>query len=130
MRVAVIGGGVIGLSCARALALEGAGVVVVERGTAGGGCSAGNGGWICPSISVPLPSPALTVSSLLQLMRPDSPLHINPSTIPHLAPFLFQFHRHCTQRDFERGAQAMAGLAADAMDKRRVFVSNSIDRGC
>src|SRR5437763_1759249 len=54
MKIAVIGGGVIGLACAWELTRGGADVVVHESGTVGRGCSFGNAGWICPSIAAPL----------------------------------------------------------------------------
>ena len=57
MRVAVVGGGVVGLSCAFALRRGGAEVTVYERGRVGEGCSRGNTGWICPGLSAPLPAP-------------------------------------------------------------------------
>jgi glycine/D-amino acid oxidase-like deaminating enzyme len=48
VKVAVVGGGVVGLSCAFALRRGGAEVTVYERGRVGEGCSRGNTGWICP----------------------------------------------------------------------------------
>ncbi|MDH3225263.1 MAG: FAD-dependent oxidoreductase, partial [Gemmatimonadota bacterium] len=59
-RVAVVGGGVIGLSAAWHLSRRGAHPIVVDAGRTGGECSQGNAGWICPSISTPLPNPSLT----------------------------------------------------------------------
>jgi glycine/D-amino acid oxidase-like deaminating enzyme len=44
----IIGGGYTGLSAARALALRGAGVVVLERDTLGSGASGRNGGFVLP----------------------------------------------------------------------------------
>jgi len=72
-RVVVIGGGVIGLSCAYYLARRGAQVVVVERATPGAACSAGNLGWVTPSLSEPLPAPGLTWQSIRYMLKRDSP---------------------------------------------------------
>jgi gamma-glutamylputrescine oxidase len=47
----VIGAGVGGLSCARALAQRGAEVVVVERGTVAGGASGRNGGFLLAGLA-------------------------------------------------------------------------------
>ena len=47
-RALVIGGGVIGVCCAYALARRGIGVTVVERDEIGGGASSGNAGTISP----------------------------------------------------------------------------------
>ena len=57
MRVVVIGGGAIGLSCAYSLDRDGADVVVLERDRVGLGASRGNTGWLCPVLSAPLPAP-------------------------------------------------------------------------
>ena len=81
-RVVVIGAGAIGLCCAYALRKRGLDVVVLDRGAAGSGASHGNGGWICPSFSEPVPAPGITATSLRWLLQPDSPLYIRPRPDP------------------------------------------------
>ena len=110
MRVAVIGGGVIGLSCAYQLARRGASVTVIERDTPGAACSAGNLGWVVPSYSEPLPAPGLVWQSLGYMLRRDSPLHISPAFAFSSAGWLLKFWRHCNRRDFGRGLEAMGAL--------------------
>ena len=85
MRVAVIGGGVVGLLCAHQLQKRGADVVLLERDRIGDGCSAGNAGWVCPSISVPLPAPGLVLQSLRWMLSADSPIYIKPTAVPRMA---------------------------------------------
>lgn len=116
MRVVVIGGGVIGLMCAHHLVRRGALVTLLERAEVGAACSAGNAGWITPSISHPLPEPGLGLKSLRWLLRSNSPLYIKPTAIPRLAPFLWRFWRHCNRDDFERGAAALAALNRETME--------------
>ena len=53
-RVVIIGGGVIGASCAYYLARSGWAVTVADRGAFGMGCSHGNCGFVCPSHVLPL----------------------------------------------------------------------------
>jgi D-amino-acid dehydrogenase len=115
MKVAVVGGGVIGLFTAHYLEKSGAEVVVLDRGDVGGGCSKGNAGWICPSISFPLPAPELTLTSLRWLLRTDSPLYLKPAALPLLASWLISFRRYCNRREFERGTAALSVLAVDAL---------------
>jgi D-amino-acid dehydrogenase len=109
-RTIVVGAGVIGLACAYALRKRGRDVVVLDSGTPGGACSLGNAGWICPSISSPVPAPGLTRTSLKWMLRSDSPLYIAPRAVPSMARWLFRFWRHCNRRDFEAGLRATAEL--------------------
>ncbi len=55
--IAVIGGGIIGLACARELALAGARVVVFERGSGGTQASRAAAGMLAPLSDVRLPGP-------------------------------------------------------------------------
>ncbi len=115
MRVAIVGGGLIGMFAAYHLSKRGIEVVVLERHRTGAGCSAGNAGWITPSIAVPVPAPHLRTTSLRWLLLPDSPLYIKPSALPRLAPWLWKFWRHCNAESFEHGCRALAELGADTM---------------
>lgn len=116
MRVAIVGGGVIGLLTGHYLVRKGAAVTVIDRGRLGGGCSAGNAGWISPSISLPLPAPGLLSKSLRWMLRSDSPLYIKPSAALGMWPFLLRFWAHCNRAAFERGGRAMAALGAHTME--------------
>lgn len=116
MRVAIIGGGIIGLLTAHHLVKKGAAVTVIERGRLGGACSSGNAGWISPSIAFPLPAPGLVSRSLKWMLRSDSPLYIKPSAVLRMWPFLLRFWAHCNDTEFARGRRAMAALGADTME--------------
>ena len=105
----------IGLLAAHYLRKRGAEVTVLERGRPGAACSAGNAGWITPSIAVPLPAPGLLAESLRWMLRADSPLYIKPSAAPRMLGFLLRFWKHCNARDFNAGAMALSTLAADTM---------------
>ncbi len=114
-RVAVIGGGVIGLAAAYFLGRCGADVVVIDKGKVGAACSSGNLGWIVPSHAGPVPAPGLTLKSLRWLIRSDSPLYIKPAAIPSLFGWLWQFRGHCNARDHEAGFHAIAAFGQTAM---------------
>lgn len=115
-RIAVVGAGLIGLGCAYELVRRGHDVVVLDRGDPGAGCSAGNLGWIVPSLSAPLPTPGLTAKSLKWMLRPSSPLHIAPSALPEMAGFLWRFWRSCSAVDFAAGLAALAVLNARTIE--------------
>ncbi len=115
-RTVVVGGGVIGLACAYALRKQGEEVTVLDSAEPGAGCSRGNAGWIVPTLAEPLPTPGLTWTSMLWLMRRDSPLHIDPRAALGLAPWLWSFWRHCNAEDFQAGRRAWDIVANHVMD--------------
>ncbi len=115
MKVAVVGGGAVGLACAHSLARAGADVVVLERGRCGEGCSFGNTGWICPSLSAPLAAPRVMGRALLGMLRRDSPLLIAPRIDPTFLRWSWDFWRACAPERYR------AGLEATVAFNRRTF---------
>ncbi|KAF0815921.1 D-amino acid dehydrogenase [Bacillus sp. ZZV12-4809] len=107
----IIGGGIIGLACAFYLRKEGKEVVLIDKGDPGSECSSGNMGWVCPSLSDPVPAPGLIKSSLKWMVKRDSPLYIKPSIVPSLYPWLKQFWRFCSEESYQRGYTASLELS-------------------
>jgi len=114
--VVVIGGGLVGLSCAWFLAEAGVEVAVLERGRVGGGASRGNAGLVCPALADPLPAPGLVRHGLAGLLRPDSPLYVDPRALPRLAGFLARFARRATPRAYAAGVTALGQLGRIAFE--------------
>jgi D-amino-acid dehydrogenase len=115
LRIAVVGGGAVGLCCAWSLARRGADVVVYERDRVGSGCSLGNTGWICPGLSAPLPAPGVMGAALRGMLRPGSPVLIRPLFGPAFLRWSWQFWRACAPERYR------AGLAATVALSRRTF---------
>lgn len=114
--VVVVGGGIVGLSCAWFLLRAGANVVVLESGTrVGGGASRGNAGAICPSLAEPLAAPGAIREVLAELRNPDAALHVHPATMPRMAGFLARFSRAASEANYERGVTALAQLGSGVM---------------
>ncbi|MFI1735985.1 NAD(P)/FAD-dependent oxidoreductase [Streptomyces acidicola] len=107
----VVGGGVIGLACAHALGRAGLQVTVLERDRLGSGASRGNAGEVCPDIVEPLGSPGLAVKAVAGMLRPASPLWINPVPSVRLWGFLARLGLHSTTRHYTAGAASLAALA-------------------
>jgi D-amino-acid dehydrogenase len=113
--VVVVGGGAIGVTAAYELARRGARVTLVERGeTVAAGCSAGNGGLICPSHSLPLATPAALRQGARSLLRGDAPLVLRPR--PSTLPWLVRFALACRAERAERGLRALRALSLASLE--------------
>ena len=130
MRVGIVGGGVIGLCTAYYLKKLGADSVIIESSTLGSGCSLGNAGWVFPSKSTPLAAPGLTWKSLKWMLRRDSPLHIKPSALPMLAPWLMRFRSYCNHADQKRGIAALAALNEVTMERYDELAADGVQFEC
>ncbi len=108
--IAVVGGGVIGLSVAYYLSRAGADVILYERADLGQGCTWGSAGWISPSESAPVVGPEAISQVLRSVGRPSAPLYIRPTLDPGLYRWLLQALRYCTPDAAARGLRAVAEL--------------------
>lgn len=108
--VLVVGGGVIGLSCALALARGGRSVTVLERATPGAGASHGNCGTITPSHALPLAQPGVIAQGLRWMLQADAPLRIAPTLDPQRLAWLARFASNCSHAQVLRTAPAKAAL--------------------
>jgi D-amino-acid dehydrogenase len=115
-RVVVIGGGVIGLTMAYQLTLDGAGVTLVDARGTGLGASDVNAGWVCPADASPVPAPGMVSQALRWMLRSDSPLYIRPSVEPAFLSFMLQMWRHCNEADYRAGLEALLRLSEGTME--------------
>ncbi|MGH2410312.1 MAG: NAD(P)/FAD-dependent oxidoreductase [Chloroflexota bacterium] len=122
----VVGAGAIGLCCAYALRCRGLEVLVLDRGAPGSGASHGNGGWICPALSDPLPGPGITLASLRWLLQPESPLYIRPRLDPAFWRWLWRFRRHCNEEAYQQGLSALAELNRSTMTLFDALVQDGV----
>jgi len=110
--VIVIGGGAVGLSVAESLATRGVSVTTLERDRCGLGASAGNAGWITPSLAIPVPGPGVIAQSLRWLVNPSGPLWIRPTVSPALLGWISRFVISCRRSTYRRGLAALQAAAA------------------
>lgn len=110
----------VGLSTAWFLQREGVRVTVIDRGGVAAGSSWGNAGWLAPSLTLPLPDPAILAGGIKATLSPSSPVYIPMTTNPRLLTFLADFTRHCTPAKWKSAMavfnQANA-LALEAFDE-------------
>jgi D-amino-acid dehydrogenase len=110
MRVAVVGAGVVGMACAHALLDVADEVVVLDAGSVGGGASAGNAGWITPTLATPLASPGIVSTGVRSALDPKGALVIRPSLDPTWLRWLWRFARSSRPEPFRRGVAALLEL--------------------
>ncbi|MEZ4531094.1 MAG: FAD-dependent oxidoreductase [Thermomicrobiales bacterium] len=115
-RVVVIGGGVVGLSSAWALRKRGWTVTVVTNRDFGYGASRVNAGWISPGWATPVPAPGLVRTSMKWMRSSSSPLYIQPRPSPSFMRWTLDFWRHCNEKDYWHGVEALAGLGKRAFE--------------
>ena len=99
-RIAIVGGGLIGLFSAYYLAERGASVIIVERKRLGSGAARGNGGLIVWTECTPLAGPGVLGHTLRTLFSRTSPFFVKPSSLLENAGFLYGFARQCSERAF------------------------------
>jgi D-amino-acid dehydrogenase len=116
-RVAVIGGGIVGIASAIELLRDGQQVTIIEPGDPGGeqAASYGNGTLLNPSSVIPMSSPGLWKKVPGYLADPLGPLTIRWSYLPRLLPWLRRFvSAGSTEAKVAATARALQPLVADA----------------
>ncbi len=110
--IAVIGAGIIGLSCALRLARNGHEVTVIAPEDDETGASYGNAGVIADYAVLPVGTPDVLRNLPALLLDRDSPLALRPSIA--LAPWLLRFARESLPRRAAENTRAIAALTARA----------------
>ena len=122
--VVVIGGGVIGTSCAHFLSKAGWRVTVIDRGTIGGGSSAANCGFVCPSHVLPLAEPGMVLEGVKSLLHKNSPLKIKLRPDPALWSWLIHFALRCNERDMLASARGIQPLLDASLSLYKELVAS------
>jgi D-amino-acid dehydrogenase len=108
--VAVIGAGVVGVACARALQRAGRQVTIYDPEPPGRGCSFGNAGHIAVDHIRPLARLDILAQLPRMLTDPLGPLAIRWRDAPGLVPWLARFALAARPSQVERGTTALAAL--------------------
>lgn len=126
--VIVVGGGVVGVASAHYLAAAGRRVTVIDQGTIGGACSAGNCGYVCPSHVLPLTEPGAVGMAIRSLFTPNAPFRVKPRLDAGLVRWMWQFARRCTHRQMlDAGVHLKALLDASIAEYRRLVREEGLD---
>lgn len=122
----VVGGGVIGASCAHFLAEAGWGVTVMDRDRFGAGSSDRNCGYVCPSHVLPLTEPGAVASALKTMFQKNAPLSVKMRFDPALWEWLFRFALRCNHEDMLEAGHAMQPLLDRSMELFRELVKAKV----
>jgi len=112
---AIVGAGIVGLSCALVLAEAGQDVVLIDPAPPGSGASYGNASSISPHAISPVGSPSVLRNLPGLLFDRESPLSIRPAYLPLLAPWLLRFTAQSLPAATMRNLRAMAELQRGSM---------------
>jgi D-amino-acid dehydrogenase len=108
MRVAIVGGGAIGLGLAYELMRGGATVGVFERQRVGAATSRGNAGWITPALCThPMAAPGVMRQAGRWMLSPNGPFAIKPRFDPAFVRWLLQFRAASSPSRVEAGIRAL-----------------------
>ena len=108
--IIIIGGGIVGLSCAFHARRAGCRVTLVDPQIARDRASYGNAGVLAVCDALPLATPGLLGRLPTMLCSPASPLRIRLRYLPALAPWLYRFVRASAPHRVRAAAQALHGL--------------------
>ncbi len=106
----IVGGGIIGMSCAWAAQRRGWKVTVIDRDFEGDRASHGNAGGIAITECIPLSMAGLGLKPLRWLMDPLGPLSVRASHAPRLLPWFLALRKVARPDNFHRIAKALASL--------------------
>jgi len=118
-KIAVIGAGIVGVSCALHLQRLGASVTLIDRQEPGGvdAASYGNAGILARCSMVPVTTPGIMLKAPSLLFDADGPLFIRWPYLPRLLPWLIPYLRSSKPERVEHIARNLAPLLFDSVDE-------------
>ena len=110
-QVVIVGGGIIGLSCAYYLSLDGHQVTLIDRGKIDSGCSFGNAGMIVPSHVIPLAAPGMISQGMRWMLNSKSPFYVKHRFSKELFSWGKNFYRSANEQHVNRSMPALRDLS-------------------
>src|SRR3984957_5512625 len=114
--VIVVGGGIVGISCALSAQERGLTVLLCDPGEARRRASYGNAGCISRSSLFPMSGPGLWKNLPNYLLNRDPGLRLHYAKLPRIAPWIAGFMRAANMNALRRAATALDRLTSRAFD--------------
>ncbi len=114
--LAVIGGGIIGVTIALELQRMGRSVTILEREGIAAGASFGNAGAFAFTDVMPLASPGIVAKAPFWLLDPLGPLSIPPRYALRILPWMLRFWRASGKAKVETSARSQTALMTFSKD--------------
>ena len=111
MKIAIIGGGIIGLCSAYYLNKAGHKVIVFDQSDLADGTSFGNAGMIVPSHIIPLAAPGMIAKGIRWMFDSSSPFYIKPRLNADLIKWGYQFYKSSTAEHVARSAHDLKEIS-------------------
>jgi D-amino-acid dehydrogenase len=122
VKIAVLGGGVVGITTAYQLQQDGHEVVVVDRKPGvGQECSFANGGFVAISQSIPWSAPGALWRILRTMAQPDAPILFKPSQLPHVWRWGLEFIANSHEERCWENTKSVLRLALYSIETLRQF---------
>jgi D-amino-acid dehydrogenase len=109
-KIVVVGGGIMGLSCAYYLSREGYRVQVLDKSAMDAGASYVNAGYLTPSHIIPLASPGMMAKGIKWMFNSSSPFYLKPRADLEFLKWAWYFHRSSTPRKVEQSIPIIAKI--------------------
>ncbi|RWE22336.1 MAG: FAD-binding oxidoreductase [Mesorhizobium sp.] len=113
--VAVIGAGIVGVSCAVFLQSEGHRVTLFDPRGPAGGASSGNAGIVVATSCLPIANPGVLRAIPKMLMDRNGSVTIRPTYFPYVLPWLLRLVLATRWEKIDRSAVALLSLSQDAL---------------
>lgn len=110
-KIAVIGGGIIGLSSAYNLLGRGHHVTVFDESDLQTNCSVGNAGMIVPSHIVPLAAPGMITKGIKWMLNVKSPFYVKPRLNKDLISWGLKFYKASTPEHVEKSIPVLKEIS-------------------
>lgn len=128
--IIIIGGGIIGVSTAYYLALQGRSVTLIEKDDIGTGSSHGNAGLIANGFAIPMAAPGVPIQGLKWLLDATSPFFIKPRMNLDLICWLWKFRGACNEKQMLRSIGILLSLGQGSFDLfDELFTKEKVDFG-